>query len=166
MAQRLIGLGGRADLWMRRSGPAARPARATDGWGRGRGGLPSDEDWDVWIDWYEDRLRGGSRGEDYELVFASSPEGNGTGTGGGERVDQGELQASGANLPREKIDFHDRFYSRNGSKGRSRMFRFCSRRAQPCASCRPPSVVGTPGYEALVEKVLRGEAFRAVALAE
>jgi hypothetical protein len=36
--------------------------------------LPGDEDWDVWFDWYEQRLRGGSRGEDYELVFASLPQ--------------------------------------------------------------------------------------------
>ena len=35
--------------------------------------LPIDEDWDVWIDWYKRRLSGGSRGEDYELVFASVP---------------------------------------------------------------------------------------------
>ena len=35
--------------------------------------LPEGEDWDVWIDWYEERLRGGSRGEAYELVFASVP---------------------------------------------------------------------------------------------
>ena len=31
-------------------------------------------DMDVWIDWYEERLRGGSRGEDYELVFTSVPQ--------------------------------------------------------------------------------------------
>ncbi|HKN29235.1 MAG TPA: hypothetical protein VJY34_15655 [Roseiarcus sp.] len=35
--------------------------------------LPTDQGWDVWIDWYEDRLRGGSRGEAYELVFVSAP---------------------------------------------------------------------------------------------
>jgi TIR domain len=29
--------------------------------------------WDVWIDWYEARLRGGSRSEDEELVFVSVP---------------------------------------------------------------------------------------------
>jgi hypothetical protein len=32
------------------------------------------ERWDVWIAWYEERLRGVSRGEDYELVFASVPQ--------------------------------------------------------------------------------------------
>ncbi len=36
--------------------------------------LTKGEHWDVWIDWYEERLRGGSRGEDYELVFASVPQ--------------------------------------------------------------------------------------------
>ncbi len=36
--------------------------------------LPGDENWVVWIDWYEQRLRGGTRGEDYELVFATVPE--------------------------------------------------------------------------------------------
>ncbi len=35
--------------------------------------LSGDQGWDVWIDWYEDRLRGGSRGEAYEFVFASVP---------------------------------------------------------------------------------------------
>ena len=35
--------------------------------------LPEDEGWDVWIDWYEDRLRGGSRGEAHELIFVSTP---------------------------------------------------------------------------------------------
>jgi hypothetical protein len=35
--------------------------------------LPQGEDWEVWINWYEERLRGGSRGEVYELVFASVP---------------------------------------------------------------------------------------------
>jgi len=35
--------------------------------------LPPGEDWEVWIDWYEDCLQGRSRGEAYELVFASVP---------------------------------------------------------------------------------------------
>jgi hypothetical protein len=47
---------------------------ASDAWARLRATLPKDEDWDVWIDWYEERLRGGSRGEDYELIFASVPQ--------------------------------------------------------------------------------------------
>ena len=36
--------------------------------------LPEGENWEVWIDWYEERLRGVSRGEAYELVFASVPD--------------------------------------------------------------------------------------------
>jgi hypothetical protein len=35
--------------------------------------LPRDECWEVWITWYEDRLRGRSRGEDYEIVIANVP---------------------------------------------------------------------------------------------
>lgn len=58
-----------APLWSR-----GAPPWATDGWGRGRSILPSGEDWDVWIDWYEDRLRGGSRGEGHEPVFARVPQ--------------------------------------------------------------------------------------------
>src|SRR5208282_4683256 len=51
------------------------PDWAEHAWRRVRAALPRAEDWDVWIDWYEERLRGGSRGEDYELVFASVPQG-------------------------------------------------------------------------------------------
>jgi len=43
-------------------------------WERLKAALPDHEDWDVWIDWYEERLRGGSRGEAHELVFASAPQ--------------------------------------------------------------------------------------------
>ena len=43
-------------------------------WERLKAALPDDEDWGVWIDWYEERLRGGSRGEAYEVVFASAPQ--------------------------------------------------------------------------------------------
>ena len=42
-------------------------------WESLKAALPSYEGWDVWIEWYEERLRGGSRGEAYELVFASVP---------------------------------------------------------------------------------------------
>lgn len=41
---------------------------------RFRKGLPPDENWQVWLDWYEDRLAGRSRGEAHELVFASVPQ--------------------------------------------------------------------------------------------
>ncbi len=55
-------------LWSRQ-----RPDWAEDAWEELKAVLPMDEDWSVWIDWYEDRLRGRSRGEAYELAFASVP---------------------------------------------------------------------------------------------
>ena len=57
-------------LWSR-----GAPGWAKNEWAGLRAALPNGKDWAVWIDWYEDRLRGGSRGEDYELVFASVPQG-------------------------------------------------------------------------------------------
>ena len=54
--------------------PVGLPSWARDALVALRAFLPKGEDWDVWIDWYEDRLRGGSRGEAYELVFASVPQ--------------------------------------------------------------------------------------------
>jgi hypothetical protein len=67
------------------------------------------EDWDVWIEWYQDRLRGGSRGEAYELVFASVPQ---------EEWDKGPAAANAwikrkirlteVGDPHALIDFHDR----------------------------------------------------------
>jgi hypothetical protein len=56
-------------LWLR-----ARPQWANIAWAEFQALLPDRDDWDVWIDWYEIRLRGGSRGEAYELVFASVPQ--------------------------------------------------------------------------------------------
>jgi hypothetical protein len=44
-----------------------------DAWAALQSNLPRDQGWDVWIDWYEDRLRGGSKGEAYEFIFASVP---------------------------------------------------------------------------------------------
>ena len=57
----------------RRSGGAGAPNWAESAWASFKAALPGGEDWDVWIDWYEDRLRGGSRGEAHELVFANVP---------------------------------------------------------------------------------------------
>jgi hypothetical protein len=59
----------RAPLWRQSEPTWARRAEESL-----QAALPEDEDWDVWIDWYEERSRGGSRGEDYELVFASVPQ--------------------------------------------------------------------------------------------
>jgi hypothetical protein len=50
------------------------PSWATADWTLIQSSWPSNENWDVWIAWYEARLRGGSGGEDYELVFASVPQ--------------------------------------------------------------------------------------------
>ena len=43
-------------------------------WAQLRALLPKNQDWDVWTDWYERRLKGASRGKDYELIFASVPQ--------------------------------------------------------------------------------------------
>jgi hypothetical protein len=51
-----------------------RPDWAEDAWEELKSALPREEGWDVWIEWYEDRLRGRSRGEAYELAFAGVPE--------------------------------------------------------------------------------------------
>jgi hypothetical protein len=56
-------------LWSR-----SQPGWAAQAWAALQAALPKDQDWDVWVEWYEQRLRGGSRGEGYEFVFASVPE--------------------------------------------------------------------------------------------
>ena len=55
-------------LWAHRPPEWVKPA-----WAILQEALSEGEDWEVWFNWYEDRLRGGSRGEAYELVFASVP---------------------------------------------------------------------------------------------
>jgi hypothetical protein len=50
------------------------PNWAKVAWSTLKSTLPRNEDWEVWIHWYEVRLFGGSRGEEYELVFASVPQ--------------------------------------------------------------------------------------------
>jgi hypothetical protein len=57
-----------APLWRQREPRWVRPSVDSL-----KEALPEDEDWDVWFDWYEQRLAGGSRGEEYELVFAKVP---------------------------------------------------------------------------------------------
>ena len=49
------------------------PAWASLAWSSLQAALPEGEDWDVWIDWYNERLRGGTRGEPHEFVFANVP---------------------------------------------------------------------------------------------
>ncbi len=43
-------------------------------WNQLRDALPRDHDWQVWIDWYERRLKGLSDSEEVELVFAIVPD--------------------------------------------------------------------------------------------
>jgi hypothetical protein len=57
-----------APLW-----PEETPGWAAEAWAALRSALPKVGDWEVWFDWCEERLRGGSRGEAYELVFATVP---------------------------------------------------------------------------------------------
>jgi hypothetical protein len=54
-----------APLW-----PDGAPDWATYHWRR----LPLEDDWEVWIDWYDRRLGGRSDPEDIELVYATVPE--------------------------------------------------------------------------------------------
>lgn len=65
-----FGVGPLADLplWLRTA-----PEWAHAAWNGLRSALPQDEGWEVWIDWYEDRLSGGSAGEDHELAFVRPP---------------------------------------------------------------------------------------------
>jgi hypothetical protein len=77
-----------APLW-----PTNEPQWATEAWLKFRAAVPWDEDWEVWLDWYEERLHVGSRAAAYELVFASVPQ---------EEWDRGAAAANAwikANLP-------------------------------------------------------------------
>ncbi len=80
-----------APLWRQREPTWVRPAVESL-----RVALPGDEDWDVWFDWYEQRLRGGSPGEAYEVVFGSVPQ---------EEWDKGPAAANAwikAHLPKDR----------------------------------------------------------------
>jgi hypothetical protein len=56
-------------LWSR-----GAPLWASDAWELLRIAIRRTDDSDVWNQWYEDRLHGGSRGEAHEIVFAMVPE--------------------------------------------------------------------------------------------
>ena len=58
-----------ARLWL-----SGAPNWAVASWSKLRAALPPDENWQVWLDWYEDCLAGRTRGEARELVFASVPQ--------------------------------------------------------------------------------------------
>ena len=76
------------------------PNWAKVAWSTLKSALPTNEDWEVWIDWYEERLRGGSRSKDYELIFASVPaRGMGKGSSSRERMDQSASPAVGRRRP-------------------------------------------------------------------
>ena len=47
------------------------PQWAKDAWADLQVALPKGEDWEVWVDWYAQRLRGGSLGETHEVTFAA-----------------------------------------------------------------------------------------------
>ena len=49
------------------------PDWAIDAWAGLQAALSRNGNWDVWFKWYDERLRGGSSDEDYELTFASVP---------------------------------------------------------------------------------------------
>ncbi len=50
------------------------PPEFAEQWVKLKAALPPGEDWDVWTRWYDERLKGApSRGEAYELVFATVP---------------------------------------------------------------------------------------------
>ena len=52
----------------------ARPDWSREHWERLKAALPEDENWRVWIDWYEDRIIGRAYGEAKEFIFAQVPE--------------------------------------------------------------------------------------------
>jgi hypothetical protein len=56
-------------LWSR-----GAPDWATDAWSKLCTTLPSGEDWELWKEWYEERLQGVSRHEQYEMIFATAPQ--------------------------------------------------------------------------------------------
>jgi hypothetical protein len=48
-----------------------KPRWFVESWRELRAAAPTNEDWDVWFDWYEDRIAGRFRGAEHEMVFAS-----------------------------------------------------------------------------------------------
>ncbi|MGA8172597.1 MAG: hypothetical protein WB816_17440, partial [Methylocystis sp.] len=54
---------------------SGNPTDIAEQWANLKAALPPGEDWGVWTRWYDERLKGApSRGEAYELVFATVPE--------------------------------------------------------------------------------------------
>jgi hypothetical protein len=65
--------GGVAALADRQLWSDGQPDWVEDHWAKLRSALPYREDWDVWIDWYEERLSGVPSDEAYDVVFATVP---------------------------------------------------------------------------------------------
>lgn len=53
--------------------PKAPPAWVYEKWDALEAALPSEQDWEVWFAWYEDRLNGTGRSEERELPYALAP---------------------------------------------------------------------------------------------
>ena len=49
------------------------PEWASSAWRELVAALPKDQDWDVWTDWYEDRLKGAADPEEIELIYVTVP---------------------------------------------------------------------------------------------
>jgi hypothetical protein len=58
-----------APLWT-----LSRPDWSRKYWERLKAALPKDENWRVWIDWYQDRIIGRAYDEAKEMIFATVPE--------------------------------------------------------------------------------------------
>ncbi|MBM3561780.1 MAG: hypothetical protein FJX48_01225 [Alphaproteobacteria bacterium] len=56
-------------LWL-----AGTPDEAKYNWSRLRDALPPEDNWQVWIDWYDRRLKGIADSEEIEFVYATVPE--------------------------------------------------------------------------------------------
>jgi hypothetical protein len=66
--------GAAAELADRSLWPSGNSPDVVDLWNQLKTALPPGEDWEVWTRWYDERLSGApSRGEAYELVFATVP---------------------------------------------------------------------------------------------
>jgi TIR domain len=147
---------------------SSRPEWARTAWDALRATLPKGESWDVWIDWYEERLRGGSRSEDYELVFASVPQGEWEkGPAAANAWIKAKLQSTEAGDPSVQIDFHDRRSFEKWLEGQEpNVPVLLATRA--ALRVLPASIqIGDVrrGWEEKIPSQLRGEAFRAIALA-
>ena len=68
------GRGGVAQLADMFLWPDGTPPEVAELWASVKAALPQGKDWEVWTHWYDERLAGApSRGEAYELVFATLP---------------------------------------------------------------------------------------------